>query len=233
MNVSAYTMRDTVCHASHRAYAKPQCQYDSVDGISLISRWSGALGVCADGRGHPPGPCRAARRGGAVHLAGLLVLPARRQDHRRPRQRPLRDRAEHADRLLGLSRLEGHAGGLCVSARARKPIRRCAAIATSTRRRSSSTAPTQVIGSDRARIEGAISDTEQGDGVMSVPVSMSVSGKQRQRVGCRAARTPDTAHGEVWICSVSKSVPITIGRGENRGKRSDLLQCRAQLAEGR
>ena len=26
------------------------------------------------------------------------------------------------------------------------------------------------------------------------------------------------AHGEVWICSVSKSVPISIGRGENRGR---------------
>ena len=25
-------------------------------------------------------------------------------------------------------------------------------------------------------------------------------------------------HGEVWICSVSKAVPIAIGRGENRGR---------------
>ena len=26
------------------------------------------------------------------------------------------------------------------------------------------------------------------------------------------------AHGEVWICSISKAVPISIGRGENRGR---------------
>ena len=25
-------------------------------------------------------------------------------------------------------------------------------------------------------------------------------------------------HGEVWICSISKAVPISIGRGENRGR---------------
>ena len=34
------------------------------------------------------------------------------------------------------------------------------------------------IGSDRAGIEGAISDTKKSEGVMSVPVSMSVTGKQ-------------------------------------------------------
>ena len=25
-------------------------------------------------------------------------------------------------------------------------------------------------------------------------------------------------HGEVWICSISKAMPISIGRGENRGR---------------
>ena len=25
-------------------------------------------------------------------------------------------------------------------------------------------------------------------------------------------------HGEVWICSISKAIPISIGRGENRGR---------------
>src|SRR5438067_3710498 len=35
-----------------------------------------------------------------------------------------------------------------------------------------------VIGSDRARIEGAIKDTGKADKVMSLPVTMSLSGKQ-------------------------------------------------------
>ena len=29
---------------------------------------------------------------------------------------------------------------------------------------------------------------------------------------------PAASHGEVWICSISKAVPIAIGRGENRGR---------------
>jgi hypothetical protein len=73
-----------------------------------------------------------------------------------------------------------------------------------------------VIGSDRARIEGAMTETKKADGVMSVPVKMSLSGGQLT-VSVDAAKGP-VAHGEVWICSVAKAVPITISRGENRGR---------------
>ena len=73
------------------------------------------------------------------------------------------------------------------------------------------------IGSDRAGIEGAISDTKKAEGVMSVPVSMTVTGKQIN-VSVAASKDPAATHGEVWICSVSKAVPIAIGRGENRGR---------------
>ena len=52
---------------------------------------------------------------------------------------------------------------------------------------------------------------------MSVPVSMSLSGKQIN-VSVAASKAPSVAHGEVWICSISKAVPISIGRGENRGR---------------
>lgn len=77
---------------------------------------------------------------------------------------------------------------------------------------------TQVIGSDADRIQGAISETKKG-AVMTVPVSMSVSGKHVNVSVAASSNAPDTAHGEVWICSVSKAVPITVGRGENRGKQ--------------
>ncbi len=33
-----------------------------------------------------------------------------------------------------------------------------------------------------------------------------------------SGETPTEAHGEVWICSISKAVPISIGRGENSGR---------------
>jgi hypothetical protein len=74
-----------------------------------------------------------------------------------------------------------------------------------------------VIGSDRAGIEDAISDTRKTASVMSIPVTISISGKQID-VSVAASKAPTAAHGEVWICSVSKAVPISIGRGENSGR---------------
>jgi len=75
-----------------------------------------------------------------------------------------------------------------------------------------------VIGSDRNGIESAIDDTKKADGVMSVPVSMTLAGKQINISVVASSKGPATGHGEVWICSISKAVPITIGRGENRGR---------------
>lgn len=75
-----------------------------------------------------------------------------------------------------------------------------------------------VIGSDRARIESAIEGTKKADGVMSVPISMTLAGKQINISVAASGKGPAAAHGEVWICSISKAVPITIGRGENRGR---------------
>ena len=75
-----------------------------------------------------------------------------------------------------------------------------------------------VIGSDRAGIEGAIGETTRADGVMSVPVSMTVTGKQINVSVAASRKGPAAMHGEVWICSISKAVPISIGRGENRGR---------------
>jgi hypothetical protein len=76
----------------------------------------------------------------------------------------------------------------------------------------------QVIGSDRAGIEGAISGTKKADHVMSVPVAMTVAGKQITVSVAASIKGPGGAHGEVWICSISKAVPISVGRGENRGR---------------
>jgi hypothetical protein len=73
-----------------------------------------------------------------------------------------------------------------------------------------------VLGSDQAGIEQAAIRTKT-DGVMSVPVTMSLSGKQIN-VSVAASKGSAVAHGEVWICSVSKEVSISIGRGENRGR---------------
>lgn len=77
---------------------------------------------------------------------------------------------------------------------------------------------THVIGSDRAGIESAIGKSDKGTGVMSVPVTMSLSGKQIN-VSVAASKEPTVSRGEVWICSIAKAVPIAITRGENRGQQ--------------
>ena len=50
----------------------------------------------------------------------------------------------------------------------------------------------QVIGSDRAAIEGAIKNTSKAEGVMSVPVTMTLSGKLIN-VSVAASKVPATA----------------------------------------
>src|ERR1700712_304275 len=75
-----------------------------------------------------------------------------------------------------------------------------------------------VIGSDRARIDGAIDATKKANGVMSVPVTMTHTGKQLNISVAASGKGLAAAHGEVWICSISKQVPIAIRRGENSGR---------------
>jgi len=75
-----------------------------------------------------------------------------------------------------------------------------------------------VVGSDRAGIERAIGATRRAEGVMSVPVSMKLSGEQITVSVAASNKAPMATHGEIWICSISRAVPISIGRGENRGR---------------
>jgi hypothetical protein len=75
-----------------------------------------------------------------------------------------------------------------------------------------------VIGSDRAGIESAIDTTRKAEGVMSVPVTMTQAGKQINVTVAASSRGPAAVRGEVWICSISKAVPILIRRGENGGR---------------
>jgi hypothetical protein len=72
------------------------------------------------------------------------------------------------------------------------------------------------LGSDRAAIEHAVAQTDQKALVMSLPVSMSVSGAGLS-VKVESAENQHSA-GEVWLCSVAKAVPVVIERGENRGR---------------
>jgi hypothetical protein len=71
------------------------------------------------------------------------------------------------------------------------------------------------LGSDKAAIERAIAQSGGNAGLV-LPISMSVaddtltvnlpSGKNQQ------------GSGEVWLCPLTKSIPVAIGRGENNGR---------------
>jgi len=75
-----------------------------------------------------------------------------------------------------------------------------------------------VIGSDIAGIESAIGATANADGVMSVPVTMTQAGTLLTVSIAASVRSSVATHGEVWICSISRAVPILISRGENTGR---------------
>jgi hypothetical protein len=74
---------------------------------------------------------------------------------------------------------------------------------------------THVIGSDRQAIETAVAQTRKQAGMLSVPVSLSVAGDQ---ISVSVTAAANTAKGEIWLCPVTRSVPVEVGRGENSGQ---------------
>ena len=90
-----------------------------------------------------------------------------------------------------------------------------------------------VIGSDRAGIEGAIGDTRKTDGVMSVPVSMTLAGKQiNVSVAASSKAPPRVAWRSLDLLDLEGGADFNRARRESR-PRSHLLQCGAQPAQGR
>jgi hypothetical protein len=71
------------------------------------------------------------------------------------------------------------------------------------------------LGSDQAAIERAIAQTDRRSGVMSLPVTLTVNGGT---LNIAVATDQAAAPAEVWLCPLAKSVPVAIGRGENRGR---------------
>jgi hypothetical protein len=73
---------------------------------------------------------------------------------------------------------------------------------------------THVLGSDKSAIERAITSTRRTATTLSVPVALAVAdGKLNVKVPAAGEE-----RAEVWLCPISKAVPVTIGRGENNGR---------------
>jgi hypothetical protein len=73
----------------------------------------------------------------------------------------------------------------------------------------------QAIGSDRAGIESAVTQSYNSATPLSVPVELTVSG---ERVSISIPARPGAPGGEIWLCPVTGSVSVGIARGENRGR---------------
>ncbi len=73
-----------------------------------------------------------------------------------------------------------------------------------------------VIGSDKDAIEKTIALTRKQPSVLALAVSMSVSSDQIS-VSVPASKN-SAAKGEVWLCPITRNVPVEIGKGENTGK---------------
>jgi hypothetical protein len=73
----------------------------------------------------------------------------------------------------------------------------------------------QVLGSDRSAIDSAIKHTAKHAGTLSLPVAVSVADNQIS-VNVPADKGKVTK-GEIWLCPITRNVPVAVGKGENSG----------------
>jgi hypothetical protein len=73
------------------------------------------------------------------------------------------------------------------------------------------------LGSDQTAVEQAITETTKESGVMSVPITLSVSASALS-VKVPSAETSEQVAAEVWLCPIARTVAVAIARGENRGR---------------
>jgi hypothetical protein len=74
----------------------------------------------------------------------------------------------------------------------------------------------QALGSDRGEIEKAVAQSHVNHSALSVPVRVAIA---NERVTVTVPNgNGDAAAGDVWLCPLSRSVTVGIGRGENHGR---------------
>ena len=74
------------------------------------------------------------------------------------------------------------------------------------------------LGSDKAAIERAIQQMKQQGATLELPVTMEQSGdKLSVTVAAADQHNPAKLQAEIWLCPLSRSIPVTISRGENSG----------------
>jgi hypothetical protein len=73
-----------------------------------------------------------------------------------------------------------------------------------------------VLGSDKAAIEKTIRKTRETAAPLTLPVTLTIADdKVTVNVPAAASENPQ---GEIWLCPITRKVPVSIGRGENHGR---------------
>jgi hypothetical protein len=70
------------------------------------------------------------------------------------------------------------------------------------------------LGSDKGAIDTALAQTGKKPGMLTLPVNLAVSGDQ---IAVSVPAAQDPTSGEIWLCPITRNVPIEIARGENTG----------------
>jgi hypothetical protein len=71
------------------------------------------------------------------------------------------------------------------------------------------------LGSDKAAIEHAIRQTREHSSPLLLPVTIVRSG-DKLTVDVPASKD-EKGQAEVWLCPITRSIPVTVSRGENSG----------------
>lgn len=74
----------------------------------------------------------------------------------------------------------------------------------------------QALGSDRGAIEKAVTQSRANAAILSVPVEVAVSPDTVTVTA--AAGVAGEKPAQVWLCPLTRTVKVNIGRGENRGR---------------
>jgi hypothetical protein len=75
----------------------------------------------------------------------------------------------------------------------------------------------QALGSDRAAIDQAIAKSRSAAAALSLPLTLKIADGRLTVTAPAPAAKNDAAPAEVWLCPLTKSVEVAIGRGENSG----------------
>jgi hypothetical protein len=73
-----------------------------------------------------------------------------------------------------------------------------------------------VLGSDKAAIEKAVAETRQNAKPLAVPVTLKIV-DEKIVVTVAASSDSNTNSAEIWLCPITDTTPVVVGRGENSG----------------